>query len=64
MKVVIDNAMCQGHGRCYTEAPDVYTPDEVGYIAQEGSKEVLQGLESQARVGASVCPEAAIRVVD
>ena len=64
MKVVIDKDMCQGHGRCYTEAPDMYSFDEIGYIAQEGSHDVRQGLETQARVGASVCPEAAIRVVE
>ncbi|NIL85869.1 hypothetical protein CH281_18805 [Rhodococcus sp. 06-221-2] len=64
MKIVVENAKCQGHGRCYTEAPAVYSSDEIGYIAQEGSNEVAPGHEPQARIGAGACPEAAIRVVE
>lgn len=64
MQVVIEKDMCQGHGRCYTEAPDMFAPDEIGYIAQDGTHDVPQGLEPLARTGASVCPEAAIRVVE
>ena len=31
MKVRIDPDKCQGHGRCYDLAPEVFTDDEEGY---------------------------------
>jgi ferredoxin len=61
MRVILDTEKCQGHGRCYVLAPEVFAPDEEGY----GS--VLQGevsgdLLEQARRGAMGCPEAAITI--
>ena len=31
MRVSIDSATCQGHGRCYDLAPDLFGEDEEGY---------------------------------
>ena len=31
MRVQIDSALCQGHGRCYDLAPDLFGDDEDGY---------------------------------
>ncbi len=54
--------VCQGHGRCYMLAPEVFGPDA------DGHGEVLVGevpahLEDQARLAVSNCPENAISVV-
>jgi ferredoxin len=59
MHVFIDSGACQGHGRCYALAPEVYTADD------EGRGEVIEGeigedLVDRARAGAMNCPESAI----
>ena len=36
MKLQIDFEKCTGHGRCYSLAPEVYEPDDVGLDAREG----------------------------
>ena len=48
MKVHVDQEICQGHGRCYSLAPELFEPDEIGNgveigdgfkcIAQRGSE--------------------------
>ena len=30
MKVHVDQEICQGHGRCYSLAPELFEPDEIG----------------------------------
>ena len=30
MKVVIDTELCQGHGRCFGMAPDLFSFDDLG----------------------------------
>ena len=32
MKLTIDAAMCTGHGRCYTLAPDLLSYDDEGFV--------------------------------
>ncbi|MDV7353498.1 ferredoxin [Rhodococcus oxybenzonivorans] len=61
MKLRIDGGLCTGHGRCYSIAPDVYEPDDEGFSDnRDVEREVRQGQEESARLGASSCPEAAI----
>jgi ferredoxin len=59
MRVVLDSEKCQGHGRCYALAPEVFAPDEEGYgtVLQA---EVSGALLAQAELGVQGCPEAAI----
>ena len=63
MKVVVDYKKCQGHGRCYDLAPDVFEPDERGHVELAVSGELPPGLESDTRKGVQNCPEAALRLV-
>ena len=63
MKVAIDRERCQGHGRCYVLAPEVFEPDDDGYgftIAPE----VPAHLHEAARKGAGNCPEDAITIAE
>ncbi|MCU1380596.1 MAG: ferredoxin [Acidimicrobiales bacterium] len=63
MKVVVDLGLCQGHGRCYDLAPDVFTADDDGYVelvVPDG--EVAPEHEAQARAAVNNCPERAISV--
>lgn len=61
MKLRIDGALCVGHGRCYSMAPDVFTPDDDGFADnRDVEREVLPKHEESARLGARSCPEGAI----
>jgi ferredoxin len=60
MKAAIDSAKCQGHGLCYTTAPEVFGDDEEGYGYVLHGGDVEPGHEADARRGASNCPEQAI----
>lgn len=65
MRVMVDAALCTGHGRCYALAPDVFGPDEYGHceILVDGGT-VPDGLEDHARIGRENCPEQAITIED
>ena len=60
MQVRVDRQRCQGHGRCYATAPEVFEPDDVGdgYVIGDGA--VPAGLEDKARLAVANCPERAI----
>jgi ferredoxin len=58
-KVCVDADRCEGHGRCYTLAPDVFDSDDVGH-AVVLVEDVSGDLEAQAIDAEKNCPEAAI----
>ena len=58
-KVCVDADRCEGHGRCYTLAPDVFDADEVGH-AIVLIENVSGELEQHAVTGEQNCPEQAI----
>lgn len=62
MRVAIDDQRCQGHGRCYALAPELFEPDDVGDSRVLGDGSVPAGLESKARLAAENCPEVAVVV--
>jgi len=61
VKIVLDAAACQGHGRCYTLAPELFDADELGHCVVL-APEVPPGLEEAARNGVQNCPEQALRL--
>ena len=66
MHIELDSEKCQGHGRCYALAPDLFEPDDEGYavllVGPDGV--VPAGFEDAARLTADNCPEYAITVTD
>ncbi|MGD0241231.1 MAG: ferredoxin [Streptosporangiaceae bacterium] len=62
MKVQIGPERCQGHGRCYDLAPELFGADEEGYGQVLGDGLVPLELERPARLAAANCPERAIDV--
>ena len=64
MKVRIDRERCQGHGRCYDLAPQVFTDDEEGYSVALNDGVVPAGSEDLARLAVANCPESAIGIVE
>jgi ferredoxin len=63
MRIIVDNDLCSGHGRCAAVAPAVYSLDESGYCALSEA-DVVPDNEEAARAGANNCPERAITIVD
>jgi ferredoxin len=62
VKVHLDPGLCQGHGRCYDLAPELFGEDEEGYGTVLGDGVVPAGREQEARLAAANCPERAISV--
>lgn len=60
MRVRIDQSTCQGHGRCYTIAPSVFEPDDLGQGQVIGAGVVAPDDEELARRAVLNCPEGAI----
>jgi len=60
MRVRVDDDRCEGHGRCYALAPELFEPDEIGNAVVVGDGTVPAGLEEQARLAAANCPELAV----
>jgi ferredoxin len=58
-RVCVDAERCEGHGRCYTLAPDVFDSDDGGHAVVLVDK-VSGELEAQAVTAEQNCPEHAI----
>ena len=58
----VDPERCEGHGRCYATAPDVFEPDDLGNGHEIGDGTVAAGLEDKARLAVANCPERAINI--
>jgi len=62
MRVRVDQEKCQGHGRCYSLAPEVFDSDELGNGIERHGGVVPPGMEAQANLAALNCPENAVIV--
>ncbi len=65
MKLQISTA-CQGHGRCYTLAPQLLSSDDEGYVTISGGDpiEVPEDMRELAENVVGSCPENAITLLD
>ncbi|MBV1876791.1 MAG: ferredoxin [Pseudomonadales bacterium] len=63
MKVIIDHSLCEGHSRCMDDLPEVFEvrDDDRSYTLVET---IPAELEEQVRKAVSVCPRAAIEIID
>ena len=64
MRVQIDSEKCQGHGRCYDLATDVFTDDEEGNGQVIGDGVITADNEESARLAVANCPESAISIIE
>jgi ferredoxin len=64
VKVRIDSEKCQGHGRCYDLAPDLFGDDEEGFGQVLGDGTVSPDNERQANLAVANCPERAIEIIE
>jgi ferredoxin len=65
VKLQISTA-CQGHGRCYTLAPQLLESDDEGYVTISGGDpiEVPEDMRELAEDVVGSCPENAISLID
>jgi ferredoxin len=63
VRLLIDQNVCQGHGRCYATAPELIKADDQGYpVVPEGGLEVEdRDLAEEIEGG---CPEMAISLAE
>jgi ferredoxin len=62
MKVHVDDTRCEGHGRCWSTAPELFVADDIGNGHEAGDGTVPPELEHKARVAVANCPERAITI--
>jgi ferredoxin len=59
VKLHVDPNLCEGHGRCYEIAPDLFEDDERGHCILK-TKTVPPNQQEAAQKAAQNCPEKAI----
>jgi ferredoxin len=64
VRVRIDEERCEGHGRCYALAPELFEPDEIGNARVIGDGAVPPTGVDHARLAAANCPELAVLIED
>lgn len=64
MKLRINSECCQGHGRCYDLAPDLFGDDDEGFGQVRGDGVVPADSERLARLAVANCPERAIELLE
>jgi ferredoxin len=60
MRTRIDSEKCQGHGRCYTLAPEVFGEDDEGNGTVLLSGTLTAEQLSAAQLAEANCPESAV----
>jgi ferredoxin len=63
MRVIVDSQLCQGHGVCMGEVPEVFD------VTRDGKLTVLQerpaeSLRAQLELAVRYCPTGALSIVD
>ncbi len=64
MRLKLDSNACQGHGRCYTLAPDLFDSDDEGYAVLKVDGELVPEQIEAAQLAVDNCPEFAITLED
>jgi ferredoxin len=64
VRIRVNPDKCQGHGRCYALAPELFDVDDYGQSTAVGDGTVPPGLEDRARLAIDNCPEYAVEVIE
>lgn len=64
MKVRIDFDLCQGHGACAEEAPEVFAVDEKSSKVVVLAETPAEMLRAKVRAAVRYCPTSAIALVE
>ncbi len=61
MKITVNAGLCSGQGRCYVVSPTLFSSDDDGFCAEQGTtREVPPGMQDVAQLAVDSCPEGAI----
>ena len=63
MRIRVDRDLCQGHGTCCEEAPNVFELDADGRLSVL-SEAPADGLKEQVRLAVKYCPTRALSLED
>lgn len=63
MRLTLNTQACQGHGRCYSYAPELFDADDEGHSLLLVT-DVPADQETAARQAVESCPEKAIALDD
>ena len=61
MRILVDSDRCQGHGRCYEVAPDLFDADDEGHAIVRVSQ-VPDEAADRAVLAVKNCPERAVSI--
>ena len=64
VKLRVDHDRCEGHGRCFALAPDLFDIDDYGVSTPTNDGLVPPAAEANARLAVANCPEYAITLED
>ena len=65
-KLVVEEFIrCTGHGRCYSEAPDLLDYDDEGFVSvRHAPLPFAESDREDAEAAVAACPEAALRIIE
>ena len=63
MRVLVDRDLCQGHGECCAEAPEVFALDDEGSLVVR-QPEPPESQRPAVQRAVEYCPTHALRVVE
>ena len=62
MRIRLDSEKCEGHGRCYSLAPELFDSDDEGYAIVLNGGAVAADHEKNATLAVANCPEYALEI--
>ena len=64
MKIRVDRDLCQGHGACVEEAPEVFALDDATHQVVVRNESPDESLRPAVKAAAKYCPTRALRLED
>lgn len=64
MRISVDAARCEGHGRCVGLAPELFDVDDYGLSSVRRDGTVPPELREKAQLAIANCPEFAIEEIE
>jgi ferredoxin len=62
MRVVVDTGLCQGHGSCAADAPEVFGVDEKKGVVILKLEHPPEALRKQVEAAVKYCPTRALKL--
>jgi ferredoxin len=63
MRIVVDRDLCQGHGVCESEAPEVFTVPKNGQVSLR-DETPPEDLRAKVQMAVTYCPTHALKIVE